>query len=283
MERFSRASLGDKLREKIEEGLRLSRFGVVILSPHSADKSWPRDEIRALMAREERGVKRVLPVLHELEPADVADAFPLLGDRLSVSTSAGMSAVADVIEKTVLDPRNQSPASTSPTVARQFIALLEQRASRDDIRAFLRSHREIVIGGGTVETLTWEPHLGEEAADYATGQQWRSVSRFIWTVTLLAPQDPFGTDNAAMTAALDAWVHRGEAMRSWVSSHLREARETLEEIEINFPIVIVMGRRPQPHSPAAQWLRAYNDAQFDVRIRTYDWLIDAALALEETK
>jgi hypothetical protein len=41
-----------------------------------------------------------------------------------------------------------------------------------------------------------------------------------------------------------------------------------------------MGRRPEPRTPIAQWLRAYNDAQFDLRVRTYDWLIDAALTLE---
>ena len=45
--------IGDSLREKIDEGLSESRFGIVILSPHFFQKGWPKRELNGLMALEE--------------------------------------------------------------------------------------------------------------------------------------------------------------------------------------------------------------------------------------
>ena len=59
--------IGDSLREKIDEGLAKSRFGVVILSPNFLAKSWPRKELNGLMAIEEDGQKVILPVMNREE------------------------------------------------------------------------------------------------------------------------------------------------------------------------------------------------------------------------
>lgn len=67
-------TLGDSLPQKIDEGLRRSRFGVVILSRHFFSKSWPRAELDALVARQMRE-KTILPVLHGLAQDDLA-TFP---------------------------------------------------------------------------------------------------------------------------------------------------------------------------------------------------------------
>lgn len=55
--------LGDSLREKIDEGLANSRFGVVVLSPSFMAKGWPRRELNGLMAIEESGEKGHSPCL----------------------------------------------------------------------------------------------------------------------------------------------------------------------------------------------------------------------------
>jgi hypothetical protein len=48
--------VGDSLREKIDEGLAESRFGVVILSPAFFSKKWPKKELNGLFAKEVGGV-----------------------------------------------------------------------------------------------------------------------------------------------------------------------------------------------------------------------------------
>ena len=93
-------TLGDRLRRKIEEGLRVSRYGVTILSDSFFRKKWPQEELDALFALETES-KKILPVWHGLSSADIARYAPLLVDRLAVSTKIGVDAVADEIARAI--------------------------------------------------------------------------------------------------------------------------------------------------------------------------------------
>jgi hypothetical protein len=90
-------SLGDSLSNKINEGLAQSRYGIVILSPDFLAKEWPKRELAALLAIEFKHGKRVLPVLHNLELESLLRDFPLMGDKVCVSTAAGIEAVASEV------------------------------------------------------------------------------------------------------------------------------------------------------------------------------------------
>lgn len=92
-------SLGDSLRESIDQGLAKSRFGIVILSPHFFEKHWTKQELNGLAAREVSGAKVILPVWHRIGPKEVRELSPMLADRVAVSTDQGL---ADVVEK-ILD------------------------------------------------------------------------------------------------------------------------------------------------------------------------------------
>ena len=53
----SELCLGDSLREKIDEGLARSKYGIVILSRHFFSKKWPKAELDGLFSRETEGMK----------------------------------------------------------------------------------------------------------------------------------------------------------------------------------------------------------------------------------
>jgi len=93
-------TLGDSLRRKIEEGLRSSRFGVTILSHHFFSKRWPQIELDGLFALE-TGSKKILPVWHGVSEGEVRQYSPILADRLGISTSEGIEAVADAVLRAV--------------------------------------------------------------------------------------------------------------------------------------------------------------------------------------
>jgi hypothetical protein len=86
-------TVGDSLRQKIDEGLARSRFGIVILSPAFFSKHWPQQELNGLAAREVRGVKVILPVWHNLDRDQVAGYSPMLADRMAVSSASGLEKV----------------------------------------------------------------------------------------------------------------------------------------------------------------------------------------------
>jgi hypothetical protein len=93
-------TLGDRLRRKIEEGLRVSRYGVTILSDSFFRKPWPQAELDALFALE-RESKKILPVWHGLSASEIAHYTPLLADRLAISTDVGIEKVAEAILRAV--------------------------------------------------------------------------------------------------------------------------------------------------------------------------------------
>jgi hypothetical protein len=85
--------IGDSLREKIDEGLAQSQFGVVILSHNFFAKDWPKSEIDGLYAREIGGDKVILPVWHNISFEEIKGYSPLLAGKFAASTSEGLSKV----------------------------------------------------------------------------------------------------------------------------------------------------------------------------------------------
>jgi hypothetical protein len=87
--------VGDSLRQKIDEGLSKSRFGVVVFSPSFFQKKWPQAELDGLFAREMGGRRKViLPVRHGISISELVGKVPLLSGKYVLDSSEGVSAIA---------------------------------------------------------------------------------------------------------------------------------------------------------------------------------------------
>ena len=100
---------GDSLRQSIDEGLRKTQLGLVILSDNFFAKKWPQRELNALFAMEEAGHQRIIPILHGLARHEAALLAPLLADKLSISTADGIDSVVDRILGMVAELRERPP------------------------------------------------------------------------------------------------------------------------------------------------------------------------------
>jgi len=90
--------LGDSLRRTIDGGLRNSRVGVVILSPHFFEKEWPQRELDGLTARRNAGEPHViLPIWHGVELDDVLAYSPPLADVVAARSADGVDSIAAAI------------------------------------------------------------------------------------------------------------------------------------------------------------------------------------------
>lgn len=78
---------GDSIRQKIDDGLRRSYFGVVVLSPHFFERPWTQYELDAIVQRDLSGSGRLLPIWHRLSQDDVVKFAPSLAGRLALPTS----------------------------------------------------------------------------------------------------------------------------------------------------------------------------------------------------
>lgn len=121
--------IGDSLREKIDEGLANSQFGVVILSPSFFAKNWPKSELDALVGRAMSGNRVILPIWHNMSAKDIAAISPLLSGLLAVSTQKGIeyvrNSVVEAIERRGKGKRIEEPIYAGKMTKRALLSLPE--------------------------------------------------------------------------------------------------------------------------------------------------------------
>lgn len=79
-------TIGDSLRRKIDQGIRASRFGIVILSERFFAKGWTNHELDGLVTRTVAGEQTLLPIWHSLTGDQVRSYSPSLADKVALST-----------------------------------------------------------------------------------------------------------------------------------------------------------------------------------------------------
>lgn len=95
--------IGDSLRRKIDDGIRSSRFGIVVLSPSFFAKGWTNHELDGLVTKTVAGEQTMLPIWHDVGVEDVRGYSPSLADKRALSTGEfDIADMADQIAEAVL-------------------------------------------------------------------------------------------------------------------------------------------------------------------------------------
>lgn len=90
---------GDSLRQKIDEGLRLSRMAVVVLSEWFFRKAWPQAELDALFAMMLNSDRPLFPIWHQMNARRVTELTPLMSGRVAARTDQGIAEVANQVAR----------------------------------------------------------------------------------------------------------------------------------------------------------------------------------------
>ncbi len=117
--------VGDSLRQKIDEGLSRSRYGLVVFSPTFFEKHWTQYEMDGLIARQMAGERVILPIWHRLTRDEIARQSPSLTDIVSLNSSTDQveviaSKVAAVVKRSTPPRPSPQPATQSSDVDRAF-------------------------------------------------------------------------------------------------------------------------------------------------------------------
>lgn len=93
-------SVGDGLRESIDQGLRNSAYGLVILSKNFFKKKWVSKELGGLFAKEiSQGRRVILPVWYDISYQEIVDESPLLADVFGIQHRGDLDATVREICK----------------------------------------------------------------------------------------------------------------------------------------------------------------------------------------
>jgi len=89
-------TVGDRLRQKIDEGIATSDYGVVVLSAHFFNKGWTNWELDGFLTRHLSDNRKILlPIWHEIGFDEVSQYSPSLANVVALRSHAGVSVIAD--------------------------------------------------------------------------------------------------------------------------------------------------------------------------------------------
>lgn len=89
--------VGDSLRRSIDNGLKNSRYGVVVLSNAFFSKNWTQYELDGHVTREMNGHKVILPIWHLVTKNQVQNYSPTLADKKAINSS--LSTIDEIISQ----------------------------------------------------------------------------------------------------------------------------------------------------------------------------------------
>ena len=97
----SQIKWGDSMRQKIDEGLRKSKFGIAILSPNyiAEGKYWTKAEFDGLFQLESINGKTLLPIWHNLTKQQVMEFSPIVANKKAMTTA--MMTAKEIAEELV--------------------------------------------------------------------------------------------------------------------------------------------------------------------------------------
>lgn len=78
---------GKSLRQQIDNGIKRSKYAILILSKHFFAKKWPQRELDGILAKEEITGTSPLPIWHDISFEEVYEFSPTLSGIYSLSTS----------------------------------------------------------------------------------------------------------------------------------------------------------------------------------------------------
>ena len=78
---------GDSLRTQIDNGLKNSSFGIVVISEHYIKKGWTQYELEGLFNIEMMQGKMILPIWHNISKQEVHNFSPTLAGRMALSSA----------------------------------------------------------------------------------------------------------------------------------------------------------------------------------------------------
>jgi hypothetical protein len=266
--------VGDSIRENVDAGLAACQYGVVILSPGFVARQWPKRELNALFALEDDGTPLILPVWHNVDRAAVVAYSPILADRLALNTRDGLDRVAAGIARVVFG-NSRSPAVASPSRGRRLLNLLDSSADPAAVARFLVANPAILeslLGGQDIRLVPGTSY-GGAASDIFAGTFMSTARARGWQLLSLGGIAPSGPASAEIEHA-DAHVTE---LRNMISGDLPRYRSALPDIRADFRSTIVIGRRDALAAEDAAAIRDFNDISYAVSVRTYDWLVEAAL------
>lgn len=223
--------VGDSLRERIDDGLARSLFGIVILSPAFFKKHYPTRELNGLAQREIAGEKVILPIWHDVTDKEVRQFSPPLADRIAARWNEGLDTVVAKLfpvvgKQAIEDARKAAERITTLDEMQSGAALVQlldgvhaHRAINDELKT--QEEVETVSSfldglGDTIDGLSFLDGAGERArVGFLCSEELKAMNLAGWKIFAARTNEPMpdgvegNWDVALIAVVRDPCTHVG--------------------------------------------------------------------------
>ena len=144
---------GDSITKKVNEGLAMSRYVVVVFSSAFVHKNWPQKELNAVLSQEaSTGEVKVLPLLvgSEEEKRQILTQFPLLNDKRYLPWDGDLRSIVNALLPRLGHGELAGPGRVSATPPALGLRIplpkIKKQFSQRDKDLFLRNSFTVVKG-----------------------------------------------------------------------------------------------------------------------------------------
>jgi hypothetical protein len=95
---------GDRITQRIDEGLGKAQYVIVFLSHSFLGKNWPESELRAALNKETTGGTIVVLPLILGDPSPIIDRYPLLRDKVYLKWAEPLSSIVEQLVAVIPPP-----------------------------------------------------------------------------------------------------------------------------------------------------------------------------------
>jgi hypothetical protein len=154
---------GKPLLQSIDEGLRSSKFGIVILSPNFFAKQWTMRELGGLHSRSIQEGDRpfIIPVWYKLNAGDLVKYSPILSNLVAVIWDSGLETVVKQILSTILPGKVDRAAESEARAFGEIYQALERPEYLAEAKAIC-SHLSTAISRSALAAIIAKKDLGAE-------------------------------------------------------------------------------------------------------------------------
>lgn len=93
---------GHSLREELDNGIKLSRFSLVVFSKNYFKKYWTKRELDGILMKERIDNGQILPIWYGITEQDMYDFSPMLSNMLAFSTDVySINEICDALESKI--------------------------------------------------------------------------------------------------------------------------------------------------------------------------------------
>ncbi|MFY0644235.1 MAG: histidine phosphatase family protein [Bacteroidia bacterium] len=149
-------SIGDSLLNRIQQGLLASRFIVVFISKDYLSRKWTIAELNAaLMNQLETEVKKILPIVIDIDQEAIQKNIPFLADKLHIKWNNDPSAIASMLGKVINNKILTSTSASSPLGLEAYVDNLSAEIHNNLVlELFDRSHYDDLCITPLLESLS---------------------------------------------------------------------------------------------------------------------------------